>query len=100
MAAKPTITYLLVSIVRDGYVPRVAPAVSGADTEDWDVNDDAAATAYLRITTGWTTDGHPSAPENTDVHAYSDEPSVVSQLRARHVGSTVRRGMQSLCVAK
>ncbi|WP_104191211.1 hypothetical protein [Cryobacterium sp. Y82] len=73
---------------------------SGADTDDWDVNYDAAAAAYLRITTGWATDGHPSAPENSEFYAYADEPSVVSQLRARNVGSTVRVGMQSLCMAK
>ncbi|TFD91338.1 hypothetical protein [Cryobacterium serini] len=73
---------------------------SGADTDDWDVNYDAAAAAYLRITTGWATDGHPSAAENSEFYAYADEPSVVSQLRARHIGSTVRVGMQSLCVAK
>ncbi|MDJ0376301.1 hypothetical protein [Cryobacterium sp. PH31-L1] len=46
------------------------------------------------------TDGHPSAPENTEFYAVADEPSIVSQLRARNVGSTVRVGMQSLCVAR
>lgn len=73
---------------------------SGADADDWDVNYDAAEAAYLRITEGWAADGHPSAPENTEFYAVADEPSIVSQLRARHVGSTVRVGMQSLCVVR
>ena len=73
---------------------------SGADADDWDVNYDAAAAAYLRIADGWAADGYRSSPENSEYYAYADEPSVVSQLRARHVGSTVRVGMQSLCVAR
>ncbi|MDJ0338131.1 hypothetical protein [Cryobacterium sp. PH31-O1] len=73
---------------------------SGADTDDWDVNYDAAAAAFLRITDGWADDGYPSQTYNSEFLAYADEPSVVSQLRARHIGSTVRVGLQSLCVAR
>jgi len=73
---------------------------SGADTDDWDVNYAAAAAAFLRITDGWAVDGYPSQTDNSEFLAYADSPSVVSQLRARHIGSIVRVGLQSLCVAK
>ncbi|TFC29932.1 hypothetical protein E3O25_04005 [Cryobacterium sp. TMT1-3] len=73
---------------------------SSAAVDDWDVNYDAAAAAFLRITAGWAADGYPSQTYNSEFLAYADEPSLVSQLRARHVGSTVRVGMQSLCVAR
>ena len=73
---------------------------SGADTDDWDVNYDAAAAAFLRITDGWAADGYPSQTDNSEFLAYADEPSIVSQLRARHIGSIVRVGVQSLCVAE
>lgn len=73
---------------------------SGADADDWDVNYDAAAAAFLRITDGWADDGYPSQTYNSEFLAYADDPSIVSQLRARHVGSTVRVGLQSLCVAR
>ncbi|WP_104138007.1 hypothetical protein [Cryobacterium sp. Y62] len=72
---------------------------SGADADDWDVNYDAAAAAYLHITDGWAADGYPSAPENTECYANADEPSIVSQLRSPR-RSTVRVGMQILCVAR
>ena len=73
---------------------------SGADADDWDVNYDDAAAAFLRITDGWADDGYPSQTYNSEFLAYADDPSIVSQLRARHVGSTVRVGLQSLCVAR
>ena len=73
---------------------------SGANTDDWDVNYDAAAAAFLRITDGWAADGYPSQTYNSEFLAHADEPSIVSQLRARHIGSIVRVGVQSLCVAE
>lgn len=73
---------------------------SGANADDWEVNYDAAAVAFLRITDGWAADGYPSQTYNSEFLAYADEPSIVSQLRARHIGSIVRVGVQSLCVAK
>ena len=73
---------------------------SGEDADDWDVNYNAAEAAFLRITEGWATDGYPGGPEDNEYFVTADEPSVVSQLSARHFGSTVRVGMQSLCVAR